>query len=241
VDVGWRRTTLKINLLSSRLVIEGSVHNNLPILTMENIAEYSVMNFELIGPLNGVDSPPGQPTNPLSFRPSCPMTLRCTLVVAAGVTVRYGSDSRSCNMRIEIRAFLFWALLSSAMTASLCAQTSVSSVPFGGSHTFERYYPIPPDPPNLAAQNVEKLPNGYTEQQMEWLRANPNYRVYPDGTIEHLHTSNAEIMEHARNNPVEPQAPAGWNSRDASDPVAASTPSPPSGVPGPHPVSPASN
>ena len=61
-----------------------------------------------------------------------------------------------------------------------------------------------------------KLPNGYTKQQMEWLKAIPHIKVFPNGTFQHLPPSRDEIHQAIRNNPDVPQPPPGWNSRDAS-------------------------
>ena len=89
------------------------------------------------------------------------------------------------NMKLEIFSGLVLSvLLTSCFATAAIAQTSASPIPYGGSHPFERYQPIPPDPPNPNAPTEERLPNGYTPQQMEWLKANPNIRIYPDGTID---------------------------------------------------------
>ncbi len=145
-------------------------------------------------------------------------------------------------MKLEIFSGLVLSvLLTSCFATAAIAQTSASPIPYGGSHPFERYQPIPPDPPNPNAPTEKRLPNGYTPQQMEWLKANPHIRIYPDGTIEHLHMSREELMERARNNPDVPQAPPGWNSRLPGEPGWQSTPGvPPGEVPGPHPIQPAS-
>lgn len=123
------------------------------------------------------------------------------------------------------------------------SQTSPSPIPYGGKNSeafppVQWVRPIPPDPPSAADQNEERLPNGYTKQQMEWLKADPHIKVFPNGTFQHLPPSRDEIRQAIRNNPDVPQPPPGWNSREASDPRADSTPGPPSGVPGPHPIQP---
>jgi hypothetical protein len=142
-------------------------------------------------------------------------------------------------MKLKIfGAVVFW-IISSSLAANVMSQTGSSPIPYNGSRPFEKYKPIPPDPPNPAATPKERLGNGYTRQQMEWLRADPHFRIHPDGTIERLHVSNEELMNAARNNPHLPQAPPDWNMRSAP---LAPTPSVQSGeVPGPHPIKPASN
>lgn len=137
-----------------------------------------------------------------------------------------------------IGAAAFCGLLS-GIWGPVVAQTVVSPVPFGGSHLFERFHPIPPDQSDQNAPAVQKLPNGYTEQQMEILRANPGLRIHPDGTIEHLHMSGEELKKRASNNPDVLYAPPGWNSRPASEAI--STAGPPAGATVPHPIQPPSN
>jgi hypothetical protein len=144
-------------------------------------------------------------------------------------------------------AALFWVLI--RLSNPAFAQSTASAVPYGGGNSeefppFQRVRPIPPDPPSPADQNVQRLPNGYTQQQMEWLKANPRIVVHPDGTIEHLRPSQEEIMQAVRNNPNPPNFPQpapGWNSRDASDPQAMPTPGiSVGGVPGSQPIKPLS-
>ena len=143
-------------------------------------------------------------------------------------------------MKVKIfGAVVFSCVVMSVFSGAAFAQIGPSPVPFGGSHPFERFHPIPPDQPDPNAQSMQKLPNGYTEQQMQMLMANPGLRIHPDGTIEHLHMSGEELKKRASNNPDVLYAPPGWNSRPASEAI--STPGPPAGAKAPHPIQPASN
>jgi hypothetical protein len=144
------------------------------------------------------------------------------------------------------RAAVALCWLFSGLAGTVFAQMPVSPVPYGGGNSeafppFQRVRPIPPDPPSAADQKLERLPNGYTQQQMDYLKADPHVIIHPDGTIERVHPSLAEKMQATRNNPHVPQPPAGWNSRDASDPQKLSTPGIATHeIPGPKPINPRS-
>jgi hypothetical protein len=73
-------------------------------------------------------------------------------------------------MRLRVfSGVAFCIIFSCGLSVRAIAQMSGSPIPDSGpTPGFEKYRPIPPDPPNPSSQTEERLPNGRTKQR--WIR-----------------------------------------------------------------------
>jgi len=150
--------------------------------------------------------------------------------------------------KLEIVIACVWISSIALLGGTAIAQAPMATVPIPYSAPIQPspFKGIPADPPGTLDANSQsnRLPSGYTQEQLDNLQNAGLIRVYPDGTVESVPPTADAVMAGAAKNAPYPQPQPGWNSPGdvSSGPAAVVTPDVGAGeVRRPHPIKPNSD